>query len=70
MLSKRFIKARIDQINDQCFVLTITWNWFYVVDFETIEVFSKLEDAKRKFLEIRSDDRLQIFDGQNNPIKL
>jgi hypothetical protein len=70
MLSKRFVKARIDQINNQCYILTIVYNWYWLIDYEEVKVFSNLDDAKSAFLEIRADSRLHIKDTSGNPIKL
>jgi hypothetical protein len=70
MLSKRFVKARIDQINDQCYILTIVYNWYWLIDYEEVKVFSNLDDAKSAFLEIRADSRLHIKHTSGNPIKL
>jgi hypothetical protein len=70
MLSRRFINARIDKINENAFVLKIVWNWFFVVDYEEVHVFSTLDEAKSKFLEIRADCRLHAKDETGNPLKL
>lgn len=69
MLNRRFVNARIDKVNN-LFVLKITWNWYFIVDYEETHICKTLDDAKSLFIEIRADSRLHARDENGNPIKL
>ena len=68
-LNKRYIKSRITQINENSYILTITFSWYGIWDFYETHAVSTLEDAKKKLIEIRSGLVGYIgIDGKLNPL--
>lgn len=65
-----FVSAQITKANENAFQLKITWSWYGVANYEESFLFSSLEEAKKKFIEIRSNDRLSAIDADGTPIKL
>jgi len=58
-----FISAKIDKINESCYTLRICNTWYFLWQVENFFVFSTLEEAKAKLLEIRCKGNLTIKDN-------
>ena len=68
--NKMFISASIIKANQQAYLLKITWTWYNISNYEESFLFSTLEEAKKKFIEIRSNDRLSAVDSDGSPLKI
>lgn len=68
--SKMFVAATIKKANENAYQLTITWTWYNIMNYDESFLFSTMEEAKKKFIEIRSNDRLSAVDSDGTPLKL
>ena len=57
-----FISAHVNKINDTCYTLRVRNTWYFLWEVENFFVFSTLEEAKAKLLEIRCKGNLTIKD--------
>jgi hypothetical protein len=68
-LDKRYLKSTITQINENSYILTITFSWYGIWNFEETYPSSSIEEAKKKLIEVRSgvlgfigiDGKLNLF---------
>jgi hypothetical protein len=68
--NKMFVSAQITKANENAYQLKIIWTWYNITNYEESFLFSSLEEAKKKFIEIRSNDRLSAIDADGTPLKL
>ena len=59
--NKLFVKAKIEKRNDSAFLLTITYSWYGVMEFNEVFLEASLEEAKRRLLIERAHDHIQYF---------
>ena len=57
-----FISAKIQKINDTCYTLRIFTTWYFLWQVQEFFVFTTLEEAKAKLLEIRCKGNLTVDD--------
>ena len=57
-----FISAHVKKINDNCYTLRICTTWYMFWSDEQFFVFTTLEEAKAKLLEIRCKGNLTVED--------
>ena len=56
----QFINAIIEEIEENIFRMEVFYSWYNLYNYSDVYVFSSLEKAKDKLLEIRTRDRLSI----------
>lgn len=61
VLKKQFKNAKIEKKHNT-YILTITYGWYYLLDYEVVFVEPTLEEAKTRLLKERSDDHIFYFD--------
>ena len=52
MLSKQFVKAKIEEKNG-LFITTLTYSWYGIYHFQEVNVFNTIEEAERYMLHER-----------------
>lgn len=69
-LGKMFVRAKIEKKNANAFMLTITYSWYYVMEFNEVFLEGTLEDAKKRLLTERSHDHINFYDesGKEQPL--
>jgi len=60
MWSKQFVRAEIEEKNN-CVVLTIHYNYYFLLSFIETYIFDTVEQAKTKLLIERSRDHLVVI---------
>lgn len=65
-----FVAATIKKANENAYQLTITWTWYNLMNYDESFLFSTMDEAKKKFIDIRSNDRLSAVDADGTPLKL
>lgn len=68
--NKMFVAATIKKANENAYQLTITWTWYNLMNYDESFLFSTMDEAKKKFIDIRSNDRLSAVDADGTPLKL
>jgi hypothetical protein len=69
MLSKQFIRAKIEQ-EAGVYVLTITYRWYFLYDWEIKYVCESIEDAKSKLIKERTNDHLSVIGKEGNELNI
>ena len=60
---RRFVKAEISEIIQNCWVLTVTYSYYNIYNFTESHTLGSLNEAKDTLLRLRcSEDRLRITD--------
>jgi len=57
-----FVSATIEKINENCYTLRVNTTWFAFWQVEDFFVFTSLQDAKAKLLEIRCKGNLSVVE--------
>jgi len=61
MWNKQFISAEIKKKNDTCYVLTINYCWYFMINFSETFVEETLEACKTRLLTERSQDHIKYY---------
>jgi hypothetical protein len=65
-LNRQFVRAKIEE-KPNFVILTITYNWYYLMEFTETFVHDNLEQAKTRLLNERSHDHVTVLsvDGKD-----
>ena len=70
MLEKRFLYASITGINQNAWVLKITYNFYGLYNYDETFTFGSIEEAKNKLILERCHNNIQILDAQGKTVSL
>ena len=68
--NKMFVRAKIEKKNDTAYLLTITYAWYNIMNFDEVFLEASLEEAKRRLLIERSHDHVMMVDENGKEIPL
>ena len=68
--SAGFLRAKIEKKGDAAFLLTITYSWYGLMNYDVVFLETSLENAKKKLLVERSHDHIAFYDetGTEKPL--
>jgi hypothetical protein len=70
-LDKQFISAEIVQKNENTYILTVNYSYYWIFNYQVVKVADTLDEAKSMLIEERSHDHIKYTDsaGKVSPIK-
>ena len=68
--SAGFLRAKIEKKGDAAFLLTITYSWYGLMNYDVVFLETSLEAAKKRLLTERSHDHIAFYDetGKEQPL--